>query len=155
MGIGDREDLVDDCVCGKVAVEALTAGHAEMAIHFATGLRGNAEGGTLAVGNVDGFDVATADAVEEVFDGTVDRSSGVLRWVETNAVILGEPTTSCEREVGHHVDAFDAFDIEPRGDLFGGERSQANCIGNVAKLFEGESYQRFLHHRYGLKYKIT
>ena len=55
--LGDGENLAQDVGGREVAVEALLAGDAEAAAHLAAYLARDAEGGPVAVGDIDGFDI--------------------------------------------------------------------------------------------------
>ena len=66
----------------------------EVVESIATCLRRHTQCGTIAIRNIDSFDVSASDSVKQIFDRTINRAS-LHFWGKTaNAIVLGQSGTS-------------------------------------------------------------
>jgi hypothetical protein len=86
----DEEHLADDLAGGEAAFQAHESGHAELAIHRAAHLAGDADGVALAFGHEHGFDGAAVGQAEQVTARTVDRFEKAVDGGEPQGVPFGE-----------------------------------------------------------------
>ena len=126
----DREYLVDD-LCGRqIAVESLPPGHAEGAVHAASGLRADAERRPVAVRYHHCLHVAVGRAAEEILHRPVGRRHPLQGVFAACAVALGQHGPRPFREICHPVDGRHAFLIEPVGHLSGGVARHPAVLGD-------------------------
>ena len=138
---GYGENLVDDFRRGEVGVIAATAGGAEVAVHAATHLRGDAEGGAVAVRDIDAFDAAPVSVVKQVFHCAVSRMACRGGGCTPYGVVGGEVFAVFLGDVHHLVERGYALCVEPVGQLLTHETGHAALTGNVGELREGEAYE--------------
>ena len=144
VALGYGQNLVDNLRGGKVAVEALAAGHAEGAAHLASRLRAHAERGPVAVGDVDGLYVAASGAVEEILHRAVGAACLGLGILAAHAPARGERLASALAEVGHRVDVGDTAAVYPVRYLLGGKTRKAALSGHGTQLGRVHAHQRCL-----------
>ena len=128
--LGNGKYLIYDCPGVEIALPTALACHAEAAVHLASGLRGNAQRGAVAVGDVDSLDVAAADTVEEVFHSAVGAPGlGDGSLAAYGVAVVDEPRACCLWQVGHGVDVGYGASVEPCSHLLGGETAQTGLGG--------------------------
>ena len=150
----------DDFVGGEVSGEPEETRGAKFASEGAADLRGNAEGeaiGFVAIesyrgGDEDALDEAAVVELEEEFAGGVVGALGLSDGGDAELIAVLEGFAEIGGEVGHLVDAGNAFFPEPVqdlgaavgrlteflegfGELIGGERTEIGFVGHGGTLF--------------------
>ena len=133
--LGDGEYLVDDLVRSELPVEALLAGHAEITMHLASDLTGNAERGALVFGQINRFDVLANRCSKEISDGTVLRAGGIDRIFISYGITIGFETGAILlRKISHFVDGMHSFHVKPLCNLLGCEFWHAESSSDVLQF---------------------
>jgi len=142
LTFGQRIDLIQYIGRGELRHEALSAGHAELARHFAPHLRRNAEGGALAVGNEHRLDVVPLGGAKEIFDCAVARFDAFYRGGNAQDVGFGQTGAGGFREIGHLVERAGVFVVNPTTKLFSHEARQSELDRYGGEFVEGETEER-------------
>lgn len=142
VALGYGQYLVHNLRSRELAVEALAARHAETAAHAASGLGADAECGPVAVGDIDGFDVASGGTAEKIFHGSVGAAGLGEGFFPPGAPSCGKSLASALAEVGHGVDVGFALAIEPAGYLACGKGRKTAAGGDFAQPHEVHAEQR-------------
>ena len=83
-------NLIYDAGGGYVAVKAVAPGHAECAVHAATCLTADAQGGSVSVRNHYRLDISAGDTAEYVLGSAVSGSVAFQRGFSSDSVFFGE-----------------------------------------------------------------
>ena len=140
VGVANRYELVEDVADEGLPLESSAAGHAELAVHAAAGLRRHAEGMAVAVGNHHGFDSGSLHHVaaqrglhlEKVLERAVAAFGFSYRRRRAELIAAFQDFPSFLRNVCHFIDGTDFGNIQPAGYLFGHKRLESavadNCL---------------------------
>ena len=117
-------------------MEALAAGHTEMAAHLAAGLAGYAERAPVPVRDHNGFHRAGGGFAdrEEIFTRAVRRLGEAHICVDTQFISFFQRLASCLADIGHIVDAAHLAHIHPARHLFARVCRQAAFLCKLRKL---------------------
>ena len=114
-------ELGQDLARAQVATEPLVPGGTEAAAHGAAGLRRDAQGAPVVLGNEDRFHrIACAD-VEQPLDGTVSRLMFAHHRQQGQFTTTGQLLAQRAREVGHDIEVARALLVDPAEQLDGAE----------------------------------
>ena len=125
LPFGQSVNLVEDVGGAAVALEALTACHAESAAHAATHLRGHTQRAAIGFGDEDGLDTLAAGCGEEILHRAVHALQTLRVGHLADDVLPGKQRAVLLREVGHGLNAVHVLLIDPLRQLLGGEAGHA------------------------------
>jgi len=144
VALGQGDDLVEDFGRRQRLLQPLAARGAETAAHAAARLRGDAERGPLAVGDVGRLDVVAVPRAEKVLLRAVGGDRDPLGGAQRRGEPCGEAFAGRRREVGHPHRVFGSAHVEPAGDLPRGEARQPQLGAESRELLRIFSVQCLL-----------
>ena len=135
-------------------MESLPSCHAELAAHPAAGLRGDAEGLSVVIGNHHRLDGIALPHREKVFLRAVggDLTSG--REGHSEGIFLLESLAPDLGDVGHLVYAPDLAPVHPLRDLLAGKGRQTYFQSDFLQFIRGLS-QQLLTHNFHVDFSTT
>ena len=139
--------LVQDVCRTQIAVETLSARHAELAAHLTTRLRTYTQRLPVIVRNHDGFDKRIfvmpgsdrASHRKQILPGSVLGGLHIDGGHVAHLVVLAKGFTASLGEVGHLINAPHPLLVQPLRHLLTRKRRQAMGLGNNCQLFRGFS----------------
>ncbi len=138
----DRQYLVNYLSCRQIAVKTLSAGHAEGAVHAASGLRADTQRAAVAVGDHHSLYITVARSTEQIFHSPVGRRHPLHRLLASGTVGLSKCSARTLRKIGHVVDLRDPFLIQPVGHLACGISRHSAACGHGFQLGEIHADER-------------
>lgn len=139
LEFGYAEYLIQYLGSREVSVESLSAGNAELAVHLASFLAGDAEGGSVFLGEVYGLYELAVFGREEVLLCSVFRYLAVYGRPMLKEITFFEFGSYLQGKVGHVVDALASFVVKPVAYLFGCKGRESLFGTECLELGEGQA----------------
>ena len=123
-------NLIEDISSRQTALIALLSRLAKEAIHLATHLRRDTERGSVAIRNINGFNLFAIGCREEVFHGTINRTLTSRGWPTAHLVTCRQLLPVRDGDICHLVNGCHMSYIKPTRHLATGKSGTENSSGD-------------------------
>ena len=134
LALGQGINLVENLSCRERRGIPLSPCHTKGAPHLASHLRTDAQGGAVAIGDIDRFDVVAVERAKEILNRTIHRAHCFGRTMRTDGATLSKAFAIGFRDIRHLINGHHALGIQPLRHLLTHKGRHSHFLGQLLEF---------------------